>query len=112
MNLSDFGSIASIVSLIAGFSLCKFMVKYNFQFNKLFSFFNSGTISQKNEKEDWYMMKNLLNSIFNFGDISQNNTIIVNTLVDTQLNQIKRTFSEGKISISFNDIITAKKEHI
>ncbi len=52
MNLSDFGSIASIVSLIVGFSLCKFMVKYNFQFNKLFSFFNSGTISQKNEKED------------------------------------------------------------
>ncbi len=58
------------------------------------------------------MMKNLLNSIFNFGDISQNNTIIVNTLIDTQLNQIKRTFSEGKISISFNDIIAAKKEHV
>lgn len=52
MDLSDFGSIASIISLIAGFGLCKLTVKYSFQLNKLFSFFNSGTIVQKNKKKD------------------------------------------------------------
>ena len=52
MDLSDFGSIDSIVSLIIGFSLCKITAKYSFQFNKIFSLFNSGTISQKNEKKD------------------------------------------------------------
>lgn len=56
-------------------------------------------------------MKNFLNSIFNFGDISQNNTVIINTAINTQINQIKRTFSEGKISIAFNDIYLAKEEH-
>lgn len=52
MDLSDFESIASIISLIAGFGLCKITVKYSTQLNKLFSFFNFGAISQKNEKKD------------------------------------------------------------
>lgn len=57
-------------------------------------------------------MRNFLNSIFNFGDISQTNTILINTKVDTQLNLIKRTFSEGKIRIAFSDILSAKQEHV
>lgn len=56
MSLGDFGSMASIISLIlgviTGFGICKLTIKYNFQFNKLFSIFNSGTISQENKKGD------------------------------------------------------------
>jgi len=56
MTLSDFGSWASIISLIVGliggFSFAKLMIKYNLQWNKLFSFFNTGTINQKNTKGD------------------------------------------------------------
>ncbi len=56
MTLSDFGSWASIISLIigliGGFSFAKLTIKYNLQWNKLTSIFNFGTINQKNTKGD------------------------------------------------------------
>jgi hypothetical protein len=56
MNLSDFGSFASIISLIIGlfmgFGVSKLSIKYNLQWNKLFSFINTGNISQRNTKKD------------------------------------------------------------
>ncbi len=54
-SLSDIGSIASILSLlgslIAGIFIGRWTVK-NEQVNKLFSFFNSGTITQENNIEN------------------------------------------------------------
>lgn len=56
MNLSDFGSWASIISLIigliSGFGIAKLSIKYNLQWNKLFSFINTGNISQQNNNKD------------------------------------------------------------
>jgi hypothetical protein len=56
MALSDFESWTNIVSLIigaiGGFSVAKLTIKYNVQWNKLISIFNTGTISQKNKKGD------------------------------------------------------------
>lgn len=52
MTLSDIGSWASIIALVlvffAGYKIIKYSKKSTQQKNKLFSFFNSGTISQKN----------------------------------------------------------------
>ena len=56
MNLSDFGSwasiISSIVGLLSGFSIGRLSVKKNWQINKLFSFINTGKITQKNESNE------------------------------------------------------------
>ncbi len=55
MTLSDYGSWASIIALLlavfAGYKLIKHFKNSTKQENKLFSFFNSGSISQKNSHD-------------------------------------------------------------
>ncbi|SKB64853.1 hypothetical protein [Malaciobacter marinus] len=41
--------IIGILSFLGGLVTCKIIAKLNIQWNKLFVFFNSGTISQNNK---------------------------------------------------------------
>ncbi len=55
-------------------------------------------------------MLNKLFSFFNTGTINQTNINNYNISFKTQVSQIKRTFNDGKIKIAFDDIQEAKKE--
>lgn len=43
--------IVGVLSFIGGLFTCKIIAKLNMQNNKLFSFFNTGKINQKNESK-------------------------------------------------------------